>query len=54
MNNDNKERLQVRIDMIRSESRMVSYQIERLEERRHDLQAEKARLKSSISGTENE
>jgi predicted nucleic acid-binding Zn-ribbon protein len=49
MNDTNLERLQVRIDMIRAESRMVSYQIERLEERRHDLQGEKSRLKELLS-----
>ena len=48
MNDTNLERLQVRIEMIRAESRMVSYQIERLEERRHELQQEKARLKESL------
>lgn len=46
---ENTERLQVRIEMIRNESRMLSYKIERFEEQRRDLQAEKARLKSLIA-----
>tara|TARA_R110000787_G_scaffold72292_3_gene161241 strand:- start:16453 stop:16614 length:162 start_codon:yes stop_codon:yes gene_type:complete len=49
MNDTNIERLQVRIDLIRAESRMVSYQIERLEERRHELQQEKSHIKEALT-----
>jgi predicted nucleic acid-binding Zn-ribbon protein len=49
----NIEGLQTAIDMIRQESRLISYQIERLEKKRHDLQTEKARLKELITGMEN-
>lgn len=45
----NLERLQTRIEMIRSESRILSYQIERLEERRKQLSDEKRYLKASLS-----
>lgn len=51
--NTNLERLQTQIDMIRQESRLISYQIERLEQKRHDLQKDKSRLKELIAGIKN-
>ena len=45
MRKDNIERLQTRIDMIRMESRQISYRIEALEERRKELQEQKKELK---------
>ena len=47
--NENTERLQTRIDMIRMESRQISYRIEALEERRKELQDQKKYLKELIS-----
>ncbi len=44
----NIERMQTRIEMIRSESRILSYQIERLEERRKQLSEEKRSLKELL------
>ena len=38
-----------RIDMIRMESRQISYRIEALEERRKELQEQKKHLKSLLS-----
>tara|TARA_R100001163_G_scaffold10367_1_gene9714 strand:+ start:4414 stop:4581 length:168 start_codon:yes stop_codon:yes gene_type:complete len=46
--NDNTERLQTRIDMIRMESRQISYRIEALEERRKELQEQKKHLKELL------
>jgi len=42
-------RIQTRIEMIRSESRILSYQIERLEERRKQLSEEKRSLKDLLN-----
>ena len=47
-NRNNVERLQTRINMIRDESRHLSYQIEAIEEKRHNLQLEKKLLKDRI------
>ena len=47
--NENTERLQTRIDMIRMESRQISYRIEALEERRKELQDQKKHLKELLS-----
>lgn len=46
--NENTERLQTRIDMIRMESRQISYRIEALEERRKELQEQKKQLKDLL------
>ena len=43
------ERLQTRIEMIRAESRVLSFKIERMEQQRKDLSEEKRVLKQSIS-----
>ena len=42
---DNIERIQTQIDMIRQESRTLSYRIERMTEQRKALSQEKNRLK---------
>lgn len=47
-NRNNVERLQTRINMIRDESRHLSYQIEAIQEKRHNLQLEKKMLKDRI------
>ena len=47
--NDNVERLHTRINLIREESRTVSYRIEALEERRKELQEQKKYLKEILS-----
>jgi prefoldin subunit 5 len=47
--NDNIERLHTRINLIREESRTVSYRIEALEERRKELQEQKKHLKEILS-----
>jgi predicted nucleic acid-binding Zn-ribbon protein len=49
MNKANTERLQTRINMIREESRTISYRIEALEERRKELQEQKKQLKEILS-----
>mgnify|MGYP003118830477 FL=1 len=49
MKQDNVERLQTRIDMIRMESRQISYRIEALEERRKELQEQKKALKNLLT-----
>ena len=49
MKQDNIERLQTRIDMIRMESRQISYRIEALEERRKELQEQKKALKDLLT-----
>ena len=48
MENENLERLQTQIDMIRSESRILSYRIERMTEQRKVLQEEKRKLKAQL------
>jgi len=45
---DNLERIQTQIDMIRSESRILSYRIERMTQQRKELQDEKRRLKGLL------
>jgi regulator of replication initiation timing len=45
---DNIERIQTRIDMIRQESRTLSYRIERMTEQRKSLSQEKKRLKDKL------
>jgi len=45
---DNLERIQTQIDMIRSESRILSYRIERMTQQRKELQDEKRRLKELL------
>lgn len=45
---ENIERIQTQIDMIRHESRLLSYKIERMEEQRKSLQDEKRRLKDIL------
>mgnify|MGYP003641753701 FL=1 len=45
---DNIERIQTRIDMIRQESRALSYRIERMTEQRKDLTQEKNDLKDRL------
>ena len=45
---NNKERIQTRIDMIRAESRVLTYKIERMLEQRKALSNEKRRLKDLI------
>lgn len=46
---DNTERIQTRIDLIRMESRQISYRIEALEERRKELQEQKKELKNLLT-----
>ena len=45
---ENIERIQTRIDMIRQESRALSYRIERMTEQRKALSQEKKRLKDKL------
>ena len=45
---ENIERIQTRIDMIRQESRTLSYRIERMMEQRKALSQEKNRLKDRL------
>ena len=45
---ENIERIQTRIDMIRQESRALSYRIERMTEQRKALTQEKKRLKDKL------
>ena len=45
---DNSERIQTQIEMIRSESRILSYRIERMTQQRKALQDEKRRLKELL------
>ena len=45
---ENIERIQTRIDMIRQESRTLSYRIERMTEQRKALSQEKSRLKDRL------
>lgn len=42
------ERIQTRIEMVRTESRILSYKIERMEQQRKDLQEEKRKLKEFL------
>ena len=46
---ENIERLHTRINLIREESRTISYRIEALEERRKELQDQKKYLKELLS-----
>ena len=46
---ENIERIQTRIDMIRQESRALSYRIERMTEQRKALTQEKKRLKDKLN-----
>ncbi len=48
MDIENTERIQTQIEMIRSESRILSYRIERMIEQRKELQDEKRRLKELL------
>ena len=54
MRENDKERIQTRIDMIRAESRVLTYKIERMLEQRKDLSNEKRRLKELITTEESE
>ena len=45
------ERIQTRIEMIRTESRILSYKIERMEQQRHQLQDEKRKLKELLDSS---
>ena len=47
--NENLERIQTQIEMIRNESRILSYRNERMTEQRKELQDEKRRLKELLS-----
>ena len=49
MRDNDKERIQTRIDMIRAESRVLTYKIERMLEQRKDLSNEKRKLKELIA-----
>lgn len=42
------ERIQTRIEMIRTESRILSFKIERMEEQRKALSEEKRKLKEQL------
>jgi predicted RNase H-like nuclease (RuvC/YqgF family) len=44
----NLERVQTKIEMIRQESRVLSYKIDRMMEQRKELQAEKRQLKNLV------
>ena len=46
---DQLERIQTRIEMVRTESRVLSHKIERMEQQRRELQEEKRRLKDLAS-----
>ena len=45
---ENIERIQTQIEMIRHESRTLSYRIERMEQQRKSLQEEKRKLKEFL------
>jgi hypothetical protein len=49
MRENDKERIQTRIDMIRAESRVLTYKIERMLEQRKDLSNEKRKLKELVT-----
>ena len=46
--NENIERMQTQIEMIRSESRLLSYRIDRMTEQRKKLSEEKRQLKLKL------
>lgn len=46
---DQEDRIQTRIKMIRMESRILSYKIEKMINQRKDLQSEKHKLKQIIT-----
>ena len=46
---ENIERVQTQIDMIRQESRLLSYRIDRMTEQRKSLQEEKRKLKDFLT-----
>jgi phage terminase small subunit len=48
------ERIQTRIEMIRTESRVLSFKIERMEQQRHELQEEKRKLKELLNHSQRE
>ena len=54
MRENDKERIQTRIDMIRAESRVLTYKIERMLEQRKDLSNEKRKLKELINKEDTE
>ena len=54
MRENDKERIQTRIDMIRAESRVLTYKIERMLEQRKDLSNEKRKLKELITTEDTE
>jgi len=49
---ENIERIQTQIEMIRHESRTLSYRIERMEEQRKLLQDEKRKLKEFLESND--
>ncbi len=49
---ENIERIQTQIEMIRNESRLLSYKIERMEEQRKSLQDEKRKLKEFLESND--
>jgi len=49
---ENIERIQTQIEMIRHESRLLSYKIERMEEQRKSLQDEKRKLKEFLESND--
>jgi hypothetical protein len=49
---ENIERIQTQIEMIRHESRLLSYKIERMEEQRKLLQDEKRKLKEFLESND--
>ena len=48
---ENIERIQTQIEMIRHESRTLSYRIERMEQQRKSLQDEKRKLKEFLESS---
>ena len=52
-NEENIERIQTQIDMIRQESRLLSYRIDRMTEQRKELQDEKRNLKDLLINYKN-
>ena len=52
-NEENIERIQTQIDMIRQESRLLSYRIDRMTEQRKELQDEKRNLKDLLTKYKN-
>ena len=50
---ENIERIQTQIDMIRQESRLLSYRIDRMTEQRKELQDEKRNLKDLLTKYKN-